>query len=66
MSYSDHITMRNCQMEVGTFFNVKKQDDQYKLTNFHFENLDIKVTKNANFPREYIEGFVVKNVSLKE
>lgn len=66
MSYSDHITMRNCQMEVGTFFNVKSQDDQYKLSNFHFENLDIKVTKNATFNQEYVDGFVVKNVNLHE
>lgn len=66
MSYSDHITMRNCQMEVGTFFNVKSQDDQYKLSNFHFENLDIKVTKNAVFNQEYVDGFVVKNVNLHE
>lgn len=66
MSYSDHITMRNCKMEVGTFFNVKSQDDQYKLTNFHFENLDIKVKKNATFNRQYVEGFVVKNVNLQE
>ena len=66
MSYSDHITMRNCKMEVGTFFNVKSQDDQYKLSNFHFENLDIKVTKNANFHQEYVDGFVVKNVNLEQ
>jgi hypothetical protein len=66
MSYSDHITMRNCQMEVGTFFNVKSQDDQYKLSNFHFENLDIKVLKNATFNQEYVEGFTVKNVNLQE
>lgn len=64
MSYSDHITMRNCKMEVGTFFNVKSQDDQYKLTNFHFENLDIKVTKNATFNQTYVEGFTVKNVNF--
>lgn len=66
MSYSDHITMRNCQMEVSTFFNVKSQDDQYKLSNFHFENLDIKVTKNAAFNQEYVDGFTVKNVNLQE
>ena len=66
MSYSDHITMRNCQMEVNVFFNVKSQDDQYKLTNFHFENLDIKVKKNAAFNQQYVEGFVVKNVNLQE
>ena len=59
MSYSDHITMRNCQMEVDVFFNVKSQDDQYKLTNFHFENLDIKAKKNADFNQSYVDGFTV-------
>lgn len=64
MSYSDHITMRNCQMEVDHFFNVKSQDDQYKLTNFHFENLKIKVKKNGEFPTSYVDGFTVKNVEI--
>lgn len=64
MSYSDHITMRNCQMEVDHFFNVKSQDDQYKLTNFHFENLKIKVKKNGEFPTSYVDGFIVKNVEI--
>lgn len=64
MSYSDHITMRNCQMEVDNFFNVRKQDDQYKLSNFHFENLDIKVKKNADFNQSYVDGFIVKNVNV--
>lgn len=64
MSYSDHITMRNCQMEVDVFFNVKSQDDQYKLTNFHFENLDIKAKKNADFNQSYVDEFTVKNVNV--
>lgn len=64
MSYSDHITMRNCRMEVDVFFNVKSQEDQYKLTNFHFENLDIKAKKNADFNQSYVHGFTVKNVNV--
>lgn len=66
MSYSDHITMRNCQMEVDNFFNVRKQDDQYKLSNFHFENLDIKVKKNADFNQSFVDGFTVKNVNVQK
>lgn len=66
MSYSDHITMRNCQMEVDNFFNVRKQDDQYKLSNFHFENLDIKVKKNADFNQSFVDGFIVKNVNVQK
>ncbi len=64
MSYSDHITMRNCQMDVDVFFNVKSQEDQYKLSNFHFENLDIKAKKNADFNQSYVHGFTVKNVNV--
>ncbi len=64
MSYSDYITMRNCQMEVDVFFNVKSQEDQYKLTNFHFENLNIKAKKNADFNQSYVKGFTVKNVNV--
>lgn len=65
MSYSDHITMRNCNVACDVFFNVEKQDDQYKLSNFHFENLNIK-TKKPNFNQEYVEGFTVKNVNITE
>lgn len=65
MSYSDHITMRNCNVACDVFFNVEKQDDQYKLSNFHFEDLNIK-TKKPNFNQEYVEGFTVKNVNITE
>jgi hypothetical protein len=51
-------------MEVDHFFNVKSQDDQYKLTNFHFENLEIKAKKNGEFPTSYVDGFTVKNVEI--
>lgn len=65
MSYSDHITMRNCEMEVGTFFNVSKQEDQYKLSNFHFENLNIKAKKPA-CDRSIVKNFKWKNVKVEE
>ncbi|MBE6288233.1 MAG: exopolygalacturonase [Mediterranea massiliensis] len=63
MSYSDHITMRNCTMEVGTFFNVSRQDDQYKLSNFRFENLDIKA-KRPDCDKKIVDNFVWKNVKV--
>lgn len=66
MSYSDHITMRNCRMEVDNFFNVKSQEDQYKLTNFHFENLEIKARKNGELHESYVDGFTIKNVNVTQ
>lgn len=64
MSYSDHITMRNIKFDCDTFFNVKNREDQYHLSNFTFENLDINAKKGELHP-EYIENFTIKNVNVK-
>lgn len=64
MSYSDHITMRNIRFDCNVFFNVTPQEDQYHLSNFTFENLDI-TAKKKDFHTEYVENFSVKNVNVK-
>ena len=61
MSYSDHIVMRNIDFECDVFFNVEPKDDQYKLSNFAFENLTIKA-KKPDFPMNYVNEFTVRNV----
>ena len=63
MSYSDHITMRNIKFDCDTFFNVKNREDQYHLSNFTFENLDINAKKGELHP-EYVENFTIKNVNV--
>lgn len=62
MSYSDHITMRNIQFDCNTFFNVTPRPDQYRLTNFTFENINVTALK-PDFHAEYVENFTIKNVS---
>ena len=62
MSYSDHITMRNIQFDCNTFFNVTPRHDQYRLTNFTFENINVTALK-PDFHAEYVENFTIKNVS---
>ncbi len=64
MSYSDHITMRNCDVDCTTFFNVKKQDDVYRLSNFNFENITVRA-KNKEFKPELIDNFTYKNIDIK-
>ena len=64
MSYSDHITMRNIKFDCDSFFNVKNQEDQYHLSNFTFENLDINAKRGELHP-EYVDNFTIKNVNLK-
>ena len=63
MSFSDHITMRNIDLECDVFFNVEPREDQYHLSNFLFENLNIR-TARSNFHQEYIENLKTENVII--
>lgn len=55
MSYGDNVTMRRCDMECDRYFNVSERRDQYRLSNFRFEDLKIKA-RDPQFHPEYIEG----------
>lgn len=60
LSYSANVTMRNINLECEVFFNVK-ESDKYKLTNFTFENLNIKA-KDSKINQNAIKPFTLKNV----
>lgn len=59
LSYGEHITMRRCKMDVKTFFNVESSD-QYRLSDFHFEDLDIRAKEPA-CDKTIIRNFTTKN-----
>lgn len=40
-SYADHITMRRCTMTVGRQWDILEQPDQYELTHFVYEQLNV-------------------------
>ena len=63
LSYGDHITMRNINRECDVFFNVGASD-QYILSNFTFENLNLRVLKRPEFHPEYVENFTLKNITV--
>lgn len=63
LSYSNHVTMRNIKFECQTLFDVRNSD-QYKLSDFTFENLDIKASKNQDIQTDYIRDFTLKNVTI--
>lgn len=65
LSYAEHITMKNCHCECTTYFNVKKDDEQYRLSEFEFENLEIKA-ENDGFMWDAIENVSVKNVRVSK
>lgn len=63
LSFSDHITMRNCDVDCDVFFNAAKQEDVYRLSNFTFENLTVRA-KKTEFTPEIVDGFNYKNLNI--
>ena len=63
LSYADSITMRGCECECETFFDVKPDETQYILSNFVFEDLKIKARKNG-FNKSAFRGAELKNVNV--
>ena len=61
MSYADHITVRNCKCECSTYFDVKADVQQYILSDFVLENIDIKAKKNG-YKDDIIQNVSIKNV----
>jgi polygalacturonase len=62
LSYSDHITMRNIELDCEIFFDVAITEYD-RLSNFSFDNLKITAQNDA-LDKSLVEGFVVKNVVL--
>jgi polygalacturonase len=60
LSYSDHISLKNIDMDCNIFFDVAITEYD-KLSNFAFKNLIIK-TKNAKMDKSIVKGFSLKNV----
>ena len=60
LSYSDHITMKNMDLECDIFFDVAMTEHD-RLSDFTFENLTIKAAK-SDFEPNFVKGFEVKNV----
>lgn len=65
MSYSSHITMRNIRLDCDRFFDVERADEQYRLSDFVFENLDIRA-KDASCDRRAVDGIEWRDVRLVE
>lgn len=65
VSAADHICIRNCSCDCETYFNVKREDSQYRLSDFTFENLHIRAKHNG-FDEDAIQNVQVKNVVVEE
>lgn len=60
LSYSDHITMKNIELECNIFYDMKITEND-RLSNFTFENLKIKA-KNDVYDKSIINGVKFTNV----
>ncbi len=65
VSAADHICIRNCSCDSETYFNVKREDSQYRLSDFTFENLHIRAKHNG-FDEDAIQNVQVQNVVVEE
>ena len=65
VSAADHICIRNCSCDCETYFNVKREDSQYRLSDFTFENLHIRAKHNG-FDEDAIQNVQVQNVVVEE
>lgn len=61
-SFGSHVTLRNIRFKCNTFYDVNPSND-YDLSNFRFEKLDIE-SSNPAFNTSFIKGVNVKNVKV--
>lgn len=64
LSFVNHIWMKDCRMECETYFNVAKDESQYFLSDFVFENLKITAEKDGFAPC-VVKNMVIKNVEIE-
>ncbi|MEQ8809473.1 MAG: glycosyl hydrolase family 28 protein [Imperialibacter sp.] len=62
LSYSDHITMRNIDLDCEIFFDVAITEHD-RLSNFTFQNLTIKAV-NPAFDKSLVKDFTLENVKV--
>ncbi len=63
ISIADHIIMRRITCQCDTFFDVNANPEQYELSAFTFEDLEVNaVDKGASF--DAVSGMIVENVTV--
>ncbi len=65
LSYANNLEMRNCDCKCSVFFGVDKDENQYLLSDFRFENLNISA-KNTSLPTDTVKNFSTSNIFIKK
>lgn len=64
-SLADHVEIRNCRCSCDTFFCVTPDEEQYHMSDFTFENLEVEAV-NTDFDSSCIENAAVHEVQLSK
>lgn len=65
LSVAEHIVMRNCSCRCWKYFHVTPNEEQYRLSDFTFENLHITANESG-FSPDYIQNMTIINVHVDE
>lgn len=65
MSYASNIVLRKLDLECTHFFDVAREDKQYRLSDFRFEHMRIKA-KVTGCDRSIVQNFEWKNVKIEQ
>lgn len=63
LSYADNITIKNCKCNCNEYFAVDKAKEQYVLSDFILENLDI-TARYDGFSYDKVENVKTNNIKL--
>ena len=63
LSVADHIAMRDCKCQCDTFFYIEREEGQYRLSDFLFENLEVTAMDDGDMG-DAIENISVRNVRV--
>lgn len=62
-SIAHHVTLRNCICECEKYWSVKKQEERYVLSDFVFENLNIRA-KDRVYNKDAIRNLKENNIQV--
>lgn len=63
MSYAKNMVLRNVDLDCDIVFDVVNSE-QYVLSDFTFENMNLRASKDPVIQQEYIKNFRLKNVTV--
>lgn len=63
LSRAEHITLRRCNAVCHTYCDAERNDEQYRLSDFKFEDIAVKAA-NDGFKENLFNGVTAKNVTI--